>query len=180
MEPKNQDEKLCYQYIMNFRAYRVPLIISRITASVILSIGGACVTIVSVPLGIVLALLFLFLGALAILTKFHHDETYLIFNNRVVVKHSNKRYIAYIDKIKSVQKKQAFYEKRFGTYTITVTALNENNRVKKLKLRHVFDANAGYDFLVNAVAARHDSGAGVAQTAQDKNSEPNSAEKTEA
>lgn len=178
METKNQDEKLCYQYIMNFRAYRIPLIVSRVTAAVILSIGGACTVMISVPLGIVLALLFLFLGALSILTKFHHDETYMIFNNRVVIKHSGKRYTAYTDKIKSVQKKQAFYEKRFGTFTITITALNENNKVKKLKLRHVFDANAGYDFLVKAVA-QSDNAAAAVQPVHD-NSVPNPAENTEA
>lgn len=144
---EQQREKLLYQYIMNYKAYRRVMIPTRAAVTVAVSGGLFGLCALSVPLGIVIGMIPLFLGAIAILAGLHNERTYMIFDTRFVIKNKDKRVCVGLDAVTAVKYKRAFYEKDLSTGTITVTARTEKGKLKKYKMKHVFDAGEGAEFL---------------------------------
>ncbi|MCH5162096.1 MAG: hypothetical protein J1G38_01240 [Clostridiales bacterium] len=149
-EAEEQKEYIKFQYIMNYKAYRRKMIATRVSIAVILSAALFCFAIVKVWLGILCGMIPLFGGAFAVIVGLPHEETYIIFNTRFVIRKKGKRASVPLENIKAVKYKRAFYEKKLATGTVTITALNEKGRKRKYKLRHVFDAKEGVKFLSDA------------------------------
>lgn len=151
---QNTKERVMFQYIMSYKAYRRFMIATRVAATVVCAGGLACLSLYKVPLGIIFGVMALFLGAIAVIVALGREETYIVFDTRFVIKHADKRASVPLENIKSVKYKRAFYEKNLATGTVTVTAVSpDNGKIKKYRLRHVFDAKAGVKFLADAARA---------------------------
>ena len=153
-DTEGQKEHIEFQYIMNYKAYRRKMIMTRLLITLVAAGGLACLGIIKMWLGIILGSIPLFVGVLAIITALHREEIYIIFNTRFVTKHAEKRASVPLENIKAVKYKRAFYEKGLATGTITITAVNpKNNKIKKYRMRHVFGAREGVKFLNDVVNA---------------------------
>lgn len=134
------EEKLLFQYIMNYKAYRRIMISTRIIITLIVAGGLAGLIAISLPLGIVLPLIALFVGAIWIITSLNREITYMVFDTRFVIKNKDKRVNVPLSGVKSVTYRRAFYENDLATGTVTVVAADENGKTKKYKFKHIFDA----------------------------------------
>lgn len=150
---KEEKEYIKFQYIMNYKAYRRFMYMTRLSLTA-LAVGGlACFAIIRVWLGIIFAGIALSAGAVAVIAALHREETYIIFNTRFVTKHGEKRASVPLENITSVKYKRAFYEKKLATGTVTIKAKDpQKGKIKKYRLRHIFDAKEGVMFLQNAAA----------------------------
>ena len=145
---ENAKDKIEFQYIMNYKAYRRGMIAFRVGATV-LAVGVlACVCIFNLILGLILAAMAAFIGVIFILTALGNEYTYNVYTDRIVIKKrgNDKRTIVNIADIESVKYSRAFYEKDIGTCTIKITA-KSNGRKKSYKLKHLFDAQPLIVFL---------------------------------
>ncbi len=149
-----REEKVMFQHVMSYKAYRRFMIATRVAATAVIAGGLACLSIYKLPLGIIFGTMALFLGAIAVIVALGREETYIIFDTRFVIKHADKRASVPIENVKSVKYKRAFYEKSLATGTVAIKAVNpENGKTKKYRLRHVFDAKACVEFLTDAARA---------------------------
>ncbi len=142
-------EKIMFQYIMNYKAYRRRMILTRLTATVVVA-GGLCgLCAISVPLGLVLAAIALSFGILSVLFALSAERSYTVYDTRIVLKVRGKdvRTTVPLDSIVSVKYKRAFYEKGLCTDTVTFIALDDKGKKKKYRLRHIFDAQPVVEYL---------------------------------
>ncbi len=146
------EEKLLFQYIMNYKAYRRIMITVRILITLAVA-GGLCgLFAISIPLGIILPVMVLFIGAIWIIVSLSKDITYMFFDTRFVIKHRDKRVSVPLDGVKSVKYRRAFYEKDLATGTLTVAAKDEKSgKIKKYKIKHVFDAQPLIGYFKDAI-----------------------------
>ena len=144
------EEKLLFQYIMNYKAYRRIMIATRVIITALLMGGMLALVVLSIPMGIVLAAIVGFLGAIWIITALNKEMTYMVFDNRIVIKNRDKRISVPLEAVKSVKYRRAFYEKDLATGTVVVTA-SVGGKTKSYKLRHIFDAAPLIAFLTETV-----------------------------
>ncbi len=151
MENKT-DGKILFQYIMNYKAYRRGMLMTRITLTVIAA-GGLCgLCAVNIPIGITVALIALFVGAILIIAAYNKERSYTIYDDRVVIKCKDRRADIGLDGIEAVSIGRAFYEKDLLTSTITVTARTAKGGKRKYRLKHIFDCGDGFEFLKKVAA----------------------------
>lgn len=147
------EEKILFQYVMNYKAYRTEMIAKRACITLVAA-GAACVLcLVSVLVGIFIAVSIVFVGLISVLVSFGNEKTYTVYNTRIVIKTRGKddRLSVPTDNVVSVKYKSAFYEKRFCTGTVTVRIADKNGRKKSCKLRHIFDAKPVVNYLSTLV-----------------------------
>ncbi len=143
-----QDEKLLFQYIMDYRAYRRKMFMTRITIAAVLTGGLFGLCAIRVWLGIIFGTMAAFAGAIFVIVALHHEETYMIFDTRFVIKHDDKRASVPLDSMTEVTYKRTFYERDIATGTITIKAADAaKGRNKKYRMKHVFNAREGVAFL---------------------------------
>jgi len=147
MNDSEKTEKLCFQYIMNYKAYRRYMLVTRIAGTLVVAGGLAALCAVHIILGILLSAMSLFIGAIVIIVSLSHEQTYMIFDTRFVIKNRDKRASVPLSDIVRVEYKRAFYEKDLATGTVYITAKTSKGKTKKYKMRHVFNAKDGVEFL---------------------------------
>ena len=149
-----QQDKIMFQYIMNYKAYRRKMISMRLTLTAIIAGGLLGLCAVSIVLGIVLGATAIFVGVLAVIFALGNEQTYTVYDTRIVLKKrgNDKRKIVPMQNIVGVAYKRAFYEKGLLTGTVTVTAKADNGKKRKYKLRHVFDAAPVVEYLRERVS----------------------------
>ena len=145
---ENAKDKIEFQYIMNYKAYRRGMIIFRVGATVLAAGGLACLCIVSWVLGLIFSTMAAFIGVIFILAALGNEYTYNVYSDRIVIKKRgvDKRTTVNIADITSVKFTRAFYEKSLATGTIKLTA-KTGGRKKSYRLKHLFDAQPLIDFL---------------------------------
>ncbi len=150
-ETEQNTERVCFQHIMNYKAYRRKMIAVRVSLTVLVAGAAACLCIYSIVLGIIFAAMVLCFGAISVLAALGREETYIVFDTRFVIKHAEKRVSVPLENLLSVKYKRAFYEKKLATGTITLTATDPKSGKKKTyRMKHVFDAKACVKFLKDA------------------------------
>ena len=151
---EEKQEKIEFQRIMNYKAYRRKMITLRVGLSVIIAGGLMGVCVKSVTLAIILAVIALCLGAIAVIAALGNEQTYTVYNTRVVLKKrgDDKRKIVPLENITKVSCRRAFYERGLATDTVTITAKAENGKTKKYRMRHIFDAKPVVEFITTAIA----------------------------
>lgn len=137
-----QNEEIKFQRIMDYKAYRRGMKLWRCTITLIAAVALAMLGFVWLFLGVVGALTAVIVGAISILASLNNEQTYNVYNTRVVIKRrgDDKRKSVPFENIVSVKYKSAFYEKRKCVGTVTIFAKNDKGKVKKYKLKHIFDA----------------------------------------
>ena len=147
---ENAKDKIEFQYIMNYKAYRRGMIMFRVGATVLVAGGLACLAFVNWVLGLIFAAMTLFVGVIFILAALGNEYSYNVYADRIVIKKRgvDKRTTVAIADIKSVKYSRAFYEKSLATGTIKITA-KSGGKTKSYKLKHLFDAQPLLDFLNN-------------------------------
>lgn len=153
MEQTAEKEKILFQYIMNYKAYRRRAISLRIAVAVVIAGGLLGLCAVSLVAGITASIAALFAGALAVLVSLGYEESYTVYNTRIVIKKRNKdkRLFIPIGRIKSVSYKRAFYEKGLATGTVRFAATDDKGKLKKYKLKNIFDAQPAVEYLKNVI-----------------------------
>ena len=134
---------------MNYKAYRTEMIAERTLITLAACGAALCLMLISMLVGILVAVSILFVGLISVLFALGREITYTVYNTRIVIKvrGNEKRVSVPVPDIVGVKYKKAFYEKRFSTSTVTVYAKIEKGRRKKYKLKHVFGAQPAVDFL---------------------------------
>lgn len=150
---EEQKEKVEFQFIMNYKAYRRKMIAERVAVSVALAAAACGLCVFSVIVGILVAAIVLIFGAVSVLLSLGSEQTYTVYNTRVVLKRrdADKRISVPLENIVSVKYKRAFYEKDLATGTLTVSARSENGKIKKYRLRHIFNAAPAIDYINAAI-----------------------------
>ena len=143
-----QTEEIKFQRIMEYKAYRRGMYLKRIGIAIVLAAALAVTWIFSPFFGVVLPLAGLIVVAISIIVSMGSEQTYNVYNTRVVIKRrsSDKRTSVPLGNIVSVKYKSAFYEKRMCTGTVTIFA-KVNGKVKKFKLKHILNAQEIVDYL---------------------------------
>ena len=113
---EEQKEKIEYQYVMNYKAYRRKAITLRVLGTAVSAGGLAGLCAVSIVLGAVLAAIAVCFGGIAVVVSLGNEQTYTVYNTRIVLKrrHSEKRTTAAMDSVVKVAYKRAWYEKDLG------------------------------------------------------------------
>lgn len=156
---EEQQEKIEFQRIMNYKAYRRKMIAVRVGLSVLIAGGLMGVCVKSITLAIICAAIVLFLGAISIIVALSNEQTYTVYNTRIVLKKRGNyaRKIVPLENITKVSCHRAFYERGLATDTVTITAENENGKTKKFRMRHIFDAKPVVEFINAAIANKGNS-----------------------
>ena len=154
------NEEILFQRIMSSKAYRRGMIMYRIIITAIGAGALAVTSIVSIVLGILLAAVAIFAGTIAILVSLGNENTYTVYNTRLVLKRrgADNRQSVPLENIVSVKYRSAFYEKDLRIGTVTVKAKNEKGKIKSYKLKHIFDAQPIIEFLVGSINGRNTDG----------------------
>lgn len=153
MEQEQAKEKIEFQFIMNYKAYRREMIATRIILTLVVA-GGLCgLCALSVIIGILVAAMALFCGVISILVSLGNEQSYTVYNTRVVIKRKNNdtRVSVPIENVTAVKYKRAFYEKDLATGTVVITAKTDKGAIKRYRLRHVFDAMPAVEFLKTGI-----------------------------
>lgn len=147
------DDRILFQYVMSYKAYRRAMISVRVTIAVVAAGALAGLCAVSIPLGIVLALAALFVGAITVVASLHKECTYTVYETRLVIKRGgdDRRVTVELERATEVAYSRAFYEKDLGTGTITVTATDGRGRKKRYRIKHILDAAPCVEFLRKTV-----------------------------
>ena len=147
---ENAKDKIEFQYIMNYKAYRRGMIIFRVGATVLVAGGLACLSVIHWALGLIFSVMAAFIGVIFILAALGNEYTYNVYTDRVVIKKRgvDKRTTVAIADIESVKYSRAFYEKGLATGSIKITA-KSGGRKKRYKLKHLFAAQPLVEFLNN-------------------------------
>lgn len=148
------EEKILFQYVMSYKAYRRAMISCRAAVAAVAAGALAALCVVSVPLGIVLAVAALFVGALAVLVSLHREYTYTVYGARIVFKKGgdDRRASVPTERVTAVSYKSAFYEKDLGTGTVTVTVRTDKGGKKRYRMKHILDAAPCVDYLKKTAA----------------------------
>ena len=150
---EEQKEKIEFQFIMSYKAYRRKMIGLRVAVTAVVAGGLLGLCAISVMLGLVLAAAVIFVGVISVLAALGAEQTYTVYNTRIVFKRrgNDSRISVPMDNVLKVSYRRAFYEKDLATGTVTVTAKNEKGKIKKYKMKHVFDAKPAGDYINNAI-----------------------------
>lgn len=150
---EEKQEKIEFQRIMNYKAYRRKMITVRVGLSVLVAGGLMGVCVKSITLAIILAVIVLCLGAITVLAALGNEQTYTVYNTRIVLKKRGNytRKIVPLENITKVSCRRAFYERGLATATVTVTAKDEKGRTKKYRMRHIFDAKPVVEFIKTGI-----------------------------
>ncbi len=151
-----QKEKIEYQFVMNYKAYRRKMISLRAGITVIVA-GGLCgLCALNVVLGIVLAVAVLCIGSIFVLTALGNEQTYTVYNTRIVLKRKgrDKRVSVPMENVTAVSSRRAFYERSLATDTVTLIATDEKGRKKKYRLRHVFGSKPAVAYINGRIDER--------------------------
>ncbi|MCM1367853.1 MAG: hypothetical protein NC184_03470 [Roseburia sp.] len=148
------EEKVLFQFTMNYKAYRRKAIAVRACFAVVLAAAACGLCALSVLIGILVAAIVLVFGVIAILLSLGNEQTYTVYNTRIVLKRrgSDARKSVPIGSVTAIKYKRAFYEKDLATGTLTVYAKDGKGRTKKYRLRHIFNASAAISYLNGAIA----------------------------
>lgn len=141
VEPKGEKEEIKFQRIMQYKAYRRGMLIFRLSVATVLAVALAFTGFISIFFGIALPVTVFIVAAITILASMGNEQTYTVYNTRVVLKRrgADSRKSVPLDKIVSVEYKSAFYEKRGCTATVTIKAKDDNGKIKKYKMKHILD-----------------------------------------
>ena len=152
----NENEEILFQSIMISASYRRGMIIRRVSIIAVIAGGFASLAVLSIVLGALLAAMVLFVGTIFVLAALGNEQTYTVYNTRVVIKRrGDDKYISVpVDSIISVKTKTAFYEKDLHTATVYFTAKNDKGKVKRYRLRHVLDYKPTVKFLQGVIDGR--------------------------
>lgn len=152
---KNTNEKILFQSIMNYKAYRRKMIMTRLAITLAIAGGFAALCAMSILLGVILAFSAICVGVIFIIAGLTAEQTYTVYDTRVALKRrgNDKRTFVNISDITGVKYRSAFYERGLGTGTITISARTDKG-VKRFKLRHVFNAAPIVEFLRNTIAEK--------------------------
>lgn len=146
---EERKEKIEFQYIMNYKAYRRKMVAVRsaCTAAVAGAMFGFAVW--SIWLAIIFAVMALSIGSITVLVSFANEQTYTVYDTRIVIKkrNSEKRASIDIDNIIKVGYHRAIYEKDLATGTVKIKAKDANGKTKTYRLLHIFDAQPMLDYL---------------------------------
>lgn len=156
-ENVSEKESIQFQYIMNSKAYRRGMMLFRITATVI-AVGGALAACAySIALGIIFAVIVGAIGALTVIVALGNERTYTVYNTRIVLKRRGDdfRKSVPMQNIVGVKYKSAFYEKDLCVGTLTVKAKDENGKIKRYKLKHIFDGKPLVKYLNDVIDGRN-------------------------
>ena len=148
MSETTQD-KIMFQYIMNYKAHRRYVLITRLGTGLVVAGGLAGLCAVSILIGIVLALIALCFCGIAVIVAYGAEQTYTVYTDRIVLKVRgvDKRKTVQIKDITSVGYKRAFYEQSLMTGTLTLIARTEGGKTKKYKLKHIAGAGQAMDYI---------------------------------
>ena len=151
---EEKQEKIEFQRIMNYKAYRRKMIPTRVGLSVLIAGGLMGVCVKSVTLAIILAVIVLCFGAISVIVALSNEQTYTVYNTRIVLKKRNadKRKVVPLENITKVSCGRAFYERNLATDTVTITAKNEKGKTKQYRMRHIFDAKPVVEYINAAIA----------------------------
>lgn len=154
------NDEILFQRIMISKAYRRGMIMYRLIMTAIAAGALAALCVVSILLGILLAVMAIFVGVIAILVSLGNEHTYTVYNTRLVLKRRGDydRKSVPLENIVSVKYRSAFYEKNLCIGTLTVKAKNEKGKIKSYKLKHIFDAQPIKEFLDNTINGRNTDG----------------------
>lgn len=145
------EEKILFQYILNYKAYRRIMLATRVTVTAIVAGGLAGLCALNVFLGITAAVVAAAVGVIWIIIGLHKERTYTIYNTRCVLKFKDKSRSVPIESITAVKYKTAFYERDLLTGTLTITAKNEKGRTRRYKMQHIFNGADGVKYLEDRI-----------------------------
>lgn len=150
------NEEIMFQRIMDYRAYRRGMIMKRILITALVAFALLFTSRISIVFGIILPVIAIIIGAISILVSMGNERTYNIYNTRVVIKRrgDDTRKSVPLENIVSVKFKSAFYEKRLCIGTVTIRAKNAKGKIKKYKLKHIFDAKPVVEYLTGVIDGR--------------------------
>lgn len=148
------EEKIEFQYIMNYKAYRRGMLLMRLSVTLAAIVGTVFLYRFAWALGLIVPLAIAAIGAVWILSALHNEETYTVYNTRCVIKSGAKRRSVALEKMRDVRYKRAFYEKDLATGTVIIVAQNDKGKLKKYRMRHIVDAMPCVEYLKSAIRAR--------------------------
>lgn len=153
-------EEIKFQRIMDYRAYRRGMTINRVLITLACAVALSMLGFYSIFFGVVGALMALIIGTISVLVSIGNEQTYNIYNTRFVIKRrgEDKRKSVPFENIISVKYKSAFYEKRRCIGTVTINAKSGNGKIKKYKLKHIFDAKPIVEFFNQILSGRKGDG----------------------
>lgn len=142
-------EEIKFQRIMEYKAYRRGMKLTRLGIALLLAVALAFTWYISPFFGIVLPIVVIIITAITILASMGNEQTYTVYNTRVVLKRrgDDKRKSVPLNDIVSVKYKSAFYEKRMCVGTVIITAKSDRGKVKKYKMKHILDAKPIVEFI---------------------------------
>ena len=150
-------EEIMFQRIMDYKAYRRGMIMTRVLITAAAAIALAFTIRLFVILGIILPVMAVIIGAISILVSMGNERNYTVYNSRIVIKRrgNDTRKSVPLDNIVSVKYNSAFYEKRLCVGTVTIKAKNAKGRIKTYKLKHIFDARPVVEYLTGIIDGRN-------------------------
>lgn len=148
------EEKIQFQCVMSYKAYRKIMITRRVCVGAAATGASLALCALSIVIGIIVAVMVALFFAISILVSVGNEQSYTIYNTRVVIKRRGDygRRSVPMDKILRVDCKVLPLEKSLKTCTIVITAKNEKGKTKKYKLKHVFNAAPIAEYLSVAAA----------------------------
>ena len=154
MEERN--EKIEFQYIMDYRAYRRKMVAIRVACTAVVVGGMLGLIPVSIALSVILSVIVLCIGSIAVLVSFGNEQGYTVYDTRIVIKkrNSDNRISIDMDRIEKVTYRRALYEKDLATGTIKIKAKNDKGRLRSYKLYHIFDAQPLIDYLNERISQK--------------------------
>lgn len=159
-QPQEQKEEIKFQRIMNYKAYRMGMLLFRLGIATALAVGLAFTCFISLFFGIVLPVVVYIFATISILFSINNEQTYNVYTARVVLKRRGDygRKSVPFDRIVSVDYKSAFYEKRGCTGTVTIKAKDDKGKIKKYKMKHILDYKPVVQYINESVNGRKTDG----------------------
>lgn len=156
MSTEEKKEKILFQFVMHYKAYRRRTVAVRSAATAVVAGGAFSLCALDVLLGIIIGIAVLAVGAIAVLVTLGYEESYTVYDTRVVLKKRgrDKRVSLPFERVTAVSYKRAFYEKDLATGTVTLTARTEKNKLKKYKLKNIFDAKPAVEYIADKLKTK--------------------------
>lgn len=145
-------EKIEFQYIMNYRAYRRSLLTVGITVTLLVTAALAMLCFWSVAMGAVIAATALIVGALVILSSYGSEQTYTVYNDRIVFKSRGheKRKKAELKDLTAFKSVTSPLERPLKTCTLVLYFKTSRGK-KTYRMYHVFNVTPLTDFLSQVI-----------------------------
>lgn len=158
--PPPQKEEIKFQRIMQYKPYRKGMVLLRLSVATLVAVALAFTGFISIFLGIILPVVVYILATITILYSIGNEQTYNVYTERVVLRRrgDDGRKSVSFDRIVSVESKSAFYEKRNYTATVTIKAKDDKGKIKKYKMKHIFDYKPVVEYISENVSGRKTDG----------------------